>query len=109
MLTETNMAQHYEGRRERRSSNGALSSHASHVREDMAALQKDFSKLRSDIGTLAAMQWRTMGDRVNSGVSYVGEQVRTRPMASIGLAAGAGLLAGIALVAMNGRAQNRRH
>ena len=99
------MAQHYEGRRERRSSNGA---HASHVREDMAALQKDFSKLRSDLGTLAAMQWRSMSDRVNSGVSYVGEQVRTRPIASIGLAAGAGLLAGIAL-AMNGRAQNRRH
>ena len=64
MLTERDMAQPYEGRRERRSSNGA---HANHVREDMAALQKDFSKLRSDLGTLAAMQWRSMSDRFAAG------------------------------------------
>ena len=103
------MAHSYEGRRDRRTSNGALSSHATDVREDVVTLQKNLSKLSSDLGTLAALQWRSVGENVNSGVTYVGEQVRTRPIASIGIAAGAGLLAGIALVSMNGRGQNRRH
>jgi hypothetical protein len=101
------MAQAYEGRRQRRGENGSMRSHGKHVREDMATLQDGLSQLRSDLGDLAALQWHALSDRVNGGVHYVGEQVRIRPLTSLGLAAGAGLLAGIALINMNGR--HRRH
>lgn len=99
------MAQAYEGRHRRRSGNG---SSRGHVRENMATLQKDLSQLRSDLGEMAVLQWHGLGERVNGGAHYVGEQVRARPGASLGLAVGAGLLAGIALANMNGNAR-RRH
>jgi ElaB/YqjD/DUF883 family membrane-anchored ribosome-binding protein len=102
------MAQTYEGRHQRRNGNGDLRSHANHVREDVATLQKDLSQLRSDLGGLIAMQWRAAGEQMNSGVNYMSEQVRTRPVASIGVAATAGLLAGLALASMNGRSHARR-
>ena len=94
------MAQAYEGRHSRRGD-----ARRAHVREDMASLQEDLSRLRSDLSEMAAHQWNALGERVNGGAHYVGEQVRNRPGASLGLAVGAGLLAGIALANMNG---NRR-
>ena len=97
------MAQAYEGRHRRRSGND------SPARESIATLQKDLSQLRSDLGEMAAHQWSALGERVNGGAHYVGEQVRSRPGASLGLAVGAGLLAGIALANMNGRARRRHH
>src|SRR5690348_11435739 len=68
----------YEGRQRR---NGSLRAQADHVREDISALQKDMSQLRSDFGELVSLQWRTIGDRVEGSAAYVGDQVKTRPLA----------------------------
>jgi ElaB/YqjD/DUF883 family membrane-anchored ribosome-binding protein len=95
------MAQAFEGRQRR--DNGSLRSHASHVREDMATLQKDIGQLRNDLGALVALQWNALGERVSGGAAYVGEQVRTRPIAALGVAAGIGFLAGYALMSANSR------
>ena len=96
------MAQLYERR------NGALRTQTDQVREDIGALQKDMSQLRSDVGELIALQWRTLGDSVGGGAAYIGEQVKTRPLASLGLAAGAGIMTGLALASLSGRPTERR-
>ena len=88
--------------------NGALRTQADHVREDIGALQKDMSQLRSDVSELIALQWRTLGDQVGGGAAYVEEQVKTRPLAVLGLAAGAGILTGLALASLGGRQTERR-
>jgi ElaB/YqjD/DUF883 family membrane-anchored ribosome-binding protein len=102
---EKDMAQAYESRTRR---NGALRTHAKSVRDDVSTLQKDFSQLRNDLGTLAAMQWSDLRGRTNDSARYVGEQVRQHPATAIGIAAGAGLLAGLALSAM-GNGRTRAH
>jgi hypothetical protein len=96
------MAQLYERR------NGALRAQTDHVREDIGALQKDMSQLRSDLSELIALQWRSLGDSVGGGAAYVEEQVKTRPLAVLGLAAGAGIVAGLALASFGGRQRERR-
>lgn len=85
--------------------NGKLRAHANHVRADVAALQSDLAQLRSDVGTLVTMQWRALGNQLNDGVTYVGEQIRTRPVASLGVAAGVGMLAALIVSSLN----RRRH
>ena len=96
------MAESLENRRRRNGHD--VRAQAIHVREDVDTLRKDVSQLRSDLGDLVAMQWSDLGERVSGGARYVGEQVRTRPIASVGAAAGAGLLAGLVLASMaNGR------
>ncbi|MGD9980552.1 MAG: hypothetical protein AB7H66_08520 [Hyphomonadaceae bacterium] len=82
------MAQAYETRHRR---NGAID-----LRDDMATLQKDFSRLGDDIGGLIKTEWDSVGKRVDGGVKYMHGQVRKRPIAAVGVAAGVGLLAGLA-------------
>lgn len=100
------MADSIESRR-RRNGNHELRTQADHVREDMDALGKDVSQLQSDLGALVAMQWRDLGARVGGGTRYVGEQVRSHPITTIGAAAGVGLIAGLALASM-GKGRNHR-
>jgi ElaB/YqjD/DUF883 family membrane-anchored ribosome-binding protein len=103
---EEPMAESLENRRRR---NGhELRSQASHVREDMDTLRKDMSQLQSDLGALVAMQWGALGERVSGGARYVGEQVRSHPITSVGAAAGVGLLAGLALASMSNHRAERR-
>jgi ElaB/YqjD/DUF883 family membrane-anchored ribosome-binding protein len=92
------MAQAHE-MRNRRHNNGSIK----HLREDVTSLQKDLSALTNDLGDLLTAQWNGIGKRVDGGVSYVGDQVRTHPLAAVGIAAGAGLLAGLAISLLNGR------
>ena len=81
------MAQAYETRHRR---NGAID-----LRDDMTTLQKDFSQLTGDIGKTIAARWDGLGEQVNDGAAKVGKQVRAHPIAAVGVAAGAGLLAGV--------------
>jgi ElaB/YqjD/DUF883 family membrane-anchored ribosome-binding protein len=105
---EEPMAESLENRRRRNGHD--LRSQAGHVREDMDTLRKDMSQLQSDLGELVSLQWSEIGERVNGGARYVGEQVRTHPIASVGAAAGVGLLAGLALAGMaNGRSHRADH
>ena len=92
------MAQAYE-LRHRRHNNGSIK----HLREDVTSLQKDLSALTNDLGDLIALQWNGLGKRVNGGVAQMGEQVRTHPLASVGVAAGAGLLVGLAISLLSSR------
>ncbi|MGQ0532776.1 MAG: hypothetical protein ACT4OF_08825 [Caulobacteraceae bacterium] len=89
------MAQAYETRHRR---NGAID-----LREDVTTLQKDLSQLTNDIGNLITLQWNGLGEHVNGGLARVGKQVRARPIAAVGVAAGVGLLAGLALSMLNRR------
>lgn len=82
------MAQTHETRHRR---NGAID-----LREDMATLQKDFSRLGDDIGSVIQTEWNGIGKRVNGSVAYMEKEVRRRPIAAVGVAAGVGLLAGLA-------------
>ncbi|MGD9968393.1 MAG: hypothetical protein AB7T59_17880 [Hyphomonadaceae bacterium] len=91
------MAQAYETRHRR---NGAINLH-----DDVTALQKDFSKLTGDIGGVIQSEWNGIGARINKSAADMGKQVRARPIAAVGVAAGVGLLAGV-LVA--GLARRRR-
>jgi ElaB/YqjD/DUF883 family membrane-anchored ribosome-binding protein len=86
------MAQAYETRHRR---NGAID-----LRDDMATLQKDFSHLTDDIGSIFTQKWNAAGERVNGGIKRVGKEVRARPLAALGAAAGAGLLAGVLVTAL---------
>lgn len=89
------MAQAFETRHRR---NGGS---VRHLREDVTTLQKDLSQLTGDVGNLISAQWNGLGQRVSGGAAYVGEQVRAHPVAAIGMAAGLGFVAGIAISAMN--------
>ncbi|MEZ5959337.1 MAG: hypothetical protein R3C30_02775 [Hyphomonadaceae bacterium] len=86
------MAQAYETRHRR---NGAID-----LRDDMATLGKDFSHLTDDLGEMFSKKWNAAGDRVNGGIKRVGKEVRARPFAAVGAAAGAGLLAGVLITAL---------
>ncbi len=81
------MAQAYETRHRR---NGAID-----LRDDVATLQKDFAQLTGDIGKSMASRWDGLGERVNDSAAQVGKRVRAHPIAAVGVAAGAGLLAGV--------------
>ena len=100
------MAEALEGRQRR---NGPMRRRTGHVRDDISALQKDLGKLSSDLGDLAGAQWNDLRERMDEGVGYVSDQVRTHPVTAVGLAAGAGLLAGLALGAMTNGGERRRH
>ncbi len=86
------MAQAYETRHRR---NGAID-----LRGDMSTLQKDLSQLTDDIGGVITQRWNGIGERVNEGATKVGKQVRAHPIAAVGVAAGAGLLAGVLVSAL---------
>jgi len=86
------MAQAYETRHRR---NGSID-----LRDDMATLSKDLSHLTDDIGSIFTQKWNAAGERVNGGFKRVGKEVRARPFAAIGTAAGAGLLAGVLVTAL---------
>lgn len=88
------MAQAQETRH-RRNGNGAID-----LRDDMAALRKDFSQLTDDLGSAFTQKWNGVGERVNEGINRAGKQVRARPLAAVGAAAGAGLLAGVLITAL---------
>ncbi len=88
------MAHAYETRH-RRNGNGAID-----LRDDMTALQKDFSRLTEDLGATITQRWNGIGERVNDGAAKVGKQVRAHPIAAVGVAAGAGLLAGALITAL---------
>lgn len=86
------MAQAYETRHRR---NGAID-----LRDDMNTLGKDFSHLTDDLGAIFTQKWNAAGERVNGGIKRVGKEVRARPFAAVGAAAGAGLLAGVLITAL---------
>jgi hypothetical protein len=86
------MAQAYETRHRR---NGAID-----LRDDMNTLGKDFSQLTDDLGSIFTEKWYGVGQRVNGGIKRGGKEVRARPFAAIGAAAGAGLLAGVLVTAL---------
>ncbi len=86
------MAQAYEARHRR---NGAID-----LRDDTSTLGKDFSQLTDDLGSVFSEKWNGVGERVNGGIKRVGKEVRARPFAAIGAAAGAGLLAGVLVTAL---------
>lgn len=88
------MAQAYETRHRRNGSDTI------DLRSDMSALQKDFSQLTGDIGSVLTERWNGIGERVNDGAAKVGKQVRARPLAAVGVAAGAGLLTGLLVSAL---------
>jgi len=87
------MAQAYETRQRR---NG----HTIDLRDDMAALKKDFSQLTDDLGGVITQRWNGIGERVNEGAAKVGKQVRAHPIAAVGVAAGAGILTGLLVSAL---------
>ncbi len=87
------MAQAYETRHRR---NGS----AIDLRDDMSALKKDFSQLTDDLGGVITERWNSAGKQFNEGAAKVGKQVRAHPMAAVGAAAGAGLLAGVLISAL---------
>ena len=86
------MAQAYETRHRR---NGAID-----LRDDMSTLGKDFSQLTDDLGSIFEQKWNAAGERVNGGIKRAAKEVRARPFAAIGAAAGAGLVAGILVTAL---------
>lgn len=86
------MAHAYETRHRR---NGAID-----LRDDMNTLGKDFSQLTDDLSGIFEQKWNAAGERVNGGIKRVGKEVRARPFAAIGAAAGAGLLIGAAVTAL---------
>lgn len=98
----------------RRNGNGSMRSHAKHVRDDMITLQKDLSQLKGDMSSMFGAQVDVLSkrasaigedalERFNTGRTYVEERVQERPFAAIGVAAGAGLLAGLLLGAFSRR------
>ena len=86
------MAQAYETRHRR---NGAID-----LRDDVNTLGKDFSQLTDDLGSIFTDKWNGVGERVNGGIKRAAKEVRARPFAAIGAAAGAGLVAGILVTAL---------
>ena len=86
------MAHAYETRHRR---NGAID-----LRDDVNTLGKDFSQLTDDLGSILTDKWNGVGERVNGGIKRAAKEVRARPFAAIGAAAGAGLVAGILVTAL---------
>ncbi|MEQ1818985.1 MAG: hypothetical protein ABL871_10275 [Terricaulis sp.] len=86
------MAHAYETRQRR---NGAID-----LRDDMSTLGKDFSQLTDDLGGIFEQKWNAAGERVNGGIKRAAKEVRARPFAAVGAAAGAGLLIGAAVTAL---------
>ena len=86
------MAHAYETRHRR---NGAID-----LRDDVNTLGKDFSQLTDDLGGIFTDKWNGVGERVNGGIKRAAKEVRARPFAAIGAAAGAGLVAGILVTAL---------
>lgn len=86
------MAHAYETRHRR---NGAID-----LRDDMSTLGKDFSQLTDDIGSIFTQKWNGFGERVDGGIKAAAKEVRARPLAAVGAAAGAGLLAGVLITAL---------
>lgn len=90
--------------------NGALKSRADDVLNDFAELKKDMSKL-ADAATKAVRREvrsakeqlvdarHSLEERAQGSIETVTENVRERPFASIGLAAGVGLVIGLLLSA----------
>jgi ElaB/YqjD/DUF883 family membrane-anchored ribosome-binding protein len=84
----------------------ALRSRADDVISDFAELRRDVSRLadaatkaaRSEMATATHKLDRArhqLVDRARTGATYVGKQVRERPVAAIGVTLGAGLLIGM--------------
>ena len=86
------MAHAYETRHR---CNGAID-----LRDDVNTLGKDFSQLTDDLGSIFTDKWNGVGERVNGGIKRAAKEVRARPFAAIGAAAGAGLVAGILVTAL---------
>ena len=86
------MAHAYETRHRR---NGAID-----LRDDMNSLGKDFSQLTDDLGSIFEQKWNAAGERVNGGIKRAATEVRARPFAAIGAAAGVGLVAGVLVTAL---------
>lgn len=86
------MAHAYETRHRR---NGAID-----LRDDMSTLGKDLSHLTDDIGSIFTQKWNSAGERMNGGIKAAAKEVRARPFAAVGAAAGAGLLAGVLITAL---------
>ena len=88
----------------------ALRSRAEDLIDDLEELRQDAAKLAEAVGTAARAEVRATGARVShlrdevedavkrrakSGVRYVNENVRARPAAMVGIAAGVGFLLGL--------------
>ncbi len=86
------MAHAYETRHRR---NGAID-----LRDDVNTLGKDFSQLTDDLGSIFTDKWNGVGERAMGGIKRAAKEVRARPFAAIGAAAGAGLVAGILVTAL---------
>lgn len=86
------MAQAYETRHRR---NGAID-----LRDDVTTISKDLSHLTDDLGAIFTQKWNAAGEQVNGGIKRVGKEVRARPFAAVGAAAGVGLLAGVLITAL---------
>ena len=89
------MAHAYETRHRR---NGAID-----LRDDMNTLGKDFSQLSDDLGSIFEQKWNAAGERVNGGIKRAAKEVRSRPFAAVGAAAGAGIAVGVLLAALTRR------
>jgi len=87
---------------------GALRARTNDVIGDFAELRKDMNRLANaatkaarhevkSAGQRLELLGRDMRSRASEGAQYVGEQVRTRPGAAVGIALGAGLLVGLLL------------
>lgn len=114
------MSQAYEARGRRNGSGrGAVKSRANDVLEDFTELKKDMAKLADAVGKAARGEVNHAGERLsslsetlrerateisedlreraNEGVGYVGDKVRERPFAAVGISLGVGVLLGLAL------------
>lgn len=87
---------------------GAVKSRAHDVLEDFAELRKDMNKLADALGRAAQHEvsatghrienvGRSLLERADDSATYVQDQVRDRPVAAIGIAAGVGMLLGMML------------
>lgn len=88
--------------------NGALKSRADDVLQDFVELKKDVSKLAEAATKAVKREVRaasdeissvrsTLEDRAKGSVAAVGDKVRDRPLAALGIAVGAGLVIGMLL------------
>ena len=105
-----NMPQVHEDTRGRRNGRAreALKARATDVMDDFSTLQRDMSRLASAANKATRAEVHSAGKRLEnigrqmrqrtaSGISYVGDQVRSRPLATMGATLGAGLALGLFL------------
>jgi ElaB/YqjD/DUF883 family membrane-anchored ribosome-binding protein len=103
---------HETGSRVRRNGHvhGAMKSRANDVVTDISELKKDVTKLAEAIAKVAKVEAATYTDqlshirddvrsRAEVGVAYVGDHVRARPAAAVGISVGVGMLLGLVLAA----------